>query len=85
MVRTAWSRRHSRILAWLNQSSLQTVWLAGIAAMNNERRIKRVVYLCPACKKNVVRRLDVAHRRYESVCESKGKIVKMKRLIWSWS
>jgi len=46
---------------------------------------KRVVYLCPGCKKEQTRYLPVAYLTLESYCSSKGKQLTMHRLRWEYA
>lgn len=45
--------------------------------------MKRVVYYCSGCKKEVVRNLPVARRLYKSFCEKAGKEITMTYQRWS--
>lgn len=45
---------------------------------------KLVIYWCPACRKQIGRRLAVARKVLRSLCGVTGKTVNMKRLRWGY-
>ena len=44
--------------------------------------MKIVTYYCPGCKREIERKKDVATRFHESVCEKRGRLIRMLRRRW---